>query len=180
MQFWTAYMILGLGWVESAFSAGNGGHGSPSDLIAPLVNVVLLGGFLIWKLKKPLSDYFTKQAGEVSNTLERASLKSKEAEVMLAAQEKKMANLDNEVRDVHRMTENDLKNYEKLVARETEEKSSKLKADANGKIEAEKRAISQELHMALLDEVIAKTKGTIKGNKEYQNKASSRLVGELR
>ena len=75
--------------LPSALAAGNGGHGHLSDLIAPLVNVVVLVGFLVWKLKKPLSDHFTAKAEEIANTLERASLKSKEAEVMLQAQQKK-------------------------------------------------------------------------------------------
>ena len=78
MQFWTAYLIFGLSLIEGAISAEHGAaahHGHVSDLLAPLVNVVVLVGFLVWKLKKPLSDMFTKQAEEISNLLERASLK---------------------------------------------------------------------------------------------------------
>jgi F0F1-type ATP synthase membrane subunit b/b' len=134
----------------------------------------------MWKLKQPLTAYFTKLAEDITNTLERASLKSKEAEVMLAAQEKKMANLDQEMREIQRLTEIEVRNFEKNVARETEEKSFKLKADANAKIDAEKNAINDEMHAALLDEVISQTKATIRGNKDYQTKASGRMLGEIR
>ncbi len=161
-------------------AAGNGGHhGHLSDLIAPLVNVVVLGAFLVWKLKGPLSAHFTKQAEEVTNTLERASLKSKEAEVMLAAQEKKIANLDNEVKEILRGSENEVRNFEKQAAREAEEKTFKLKTDATAKIEAERKAMKGELHAALLDEVVAKAKTTIRGNKDYQSRASARMLGEI-
>lgn len=165
---------------SSALASGSGTHhGHLSDLVAPLVNVLILAGVLVWKLKKPLSDHFTAQAQEISNTLERASLKSKEAEVMLAAQEKKMAQLDNELKEIARSGENDARNFEKLHAREMEEKASKLKTDATAKIEAERKALRDELHAALLDEVVAKAKTTIRGNDDYRAKASARMLGGI-
>lgn len=165
--------------LPSALAAGNGGHGHLSDLIAPLVNVVVLVGFLVWKLKKPLSDHFTAKAEEIANTLERASLKSKEAEVMLQAQQKKMAVVENEVKEILRQAEVEVKNYEKNYAREMEEKSFKLKTDASAKIEAERKSLISALNASLLDEVIAKAKTTIKGNKDFQHKASAKIFGEM-
>lgn len=179
-MFWTAYLTLGItALIQSAHAAGNGGHGHVSDLIAPLVNVLVLFGFLAWKLKKPLSDSFTAKAEEITNTLERASLKSKEAEVMLAAQQKKMASVDSEAREILRQAEVEVKNYEASHAREMEEKSSKLKTDATAKIEAERKAMLAGLNASLLDEVIARAKSTIKGNKDYQHKASAKMLGEM-
>jgi len=160
-------------------AAGKGGHGSVTDLIAPLVNVLLLAGFLIWKLKKPLSDYFTKQADEISNTLERASLKSKEAEVMLQAQMKKMAAVESETKEIVKQAQVDLKNYEKNYTREIEEKAGKLKMDATSKIEAERKLLINNLNSQLLDEVIAKAKSSIKTNKDHQSKVSHKMFGEM-
>ena len=98
---------------------------------------------------------------------------------MLLSQEKKMANLDHEIKEIMRATENEIKTFDKNYAREIEEKSFKLKTDATAKIEAERKAITDELHASLLDEVINKTKSTIRGNKDYQSKASSRMLGEI-
>ena len=180
MLIYTAYFFCALAVLSTeAVAAGNGGHGSVSDLVAPLVNVLLLGGFLVWKLKKPLSDYFTKQAEEISNTLERASLKSKEAEVMLQAQMKKMSNVESESKEILKQAEIDVKNYEKNFAREVEEKSAKLKTDATSKIEAERRALINQLNAQLLDEVIAKAKSSIKENKSHQSKVSHKMFGEM-
>jgi len=176
----TVFFFAGLcALMESTLAAGNGGHGSVTDLIAPLVNVALLVGFLVWKLKGPLSSHFTTKAEEITNTLERASLKSKEAEVMLQAQQKKMANVESEAKEILRHAESEVKNYEKTYAREIEEKSFKLKTDATSKIEAERKTMIAALNASLLDEVIARAKTTIKGNKDYQNKASAKILGEM-
>lgn len=168
-----AFLLLVSG---SAFAAGDG---HLTDLIAPLVNVVVLAGFLVWKLKGPLSEHFKAKAEEISNTLERASLKSKEAEVMLHAQQKKMAAVDTEVKEILRQGEADVVAFEKNFAREVEERSLKLKTDASAKIEAERKALIASLNASLLDEVIAKAKTTIKGNKDYQQKASAKILGEM-
>lgn len=153
--------------------------GGVTDLIAPFVNVAILASFLVWKLKKPLSDMFTAKAEEIENTLERASLKSKEAEVMLQAQNKKMATVDSEVKDILRQAEVDVKAFEKSYAREIEDKTFKLKSDASAKIEAERKSLISALNASLLDEVIEKAKATIRSSKDYQQKASNKIFGEM-
>jgi F0F1-type ATP synthase membrane subunit b/b' len=179
MRFWTAYAFLALGLVTKAYGAGNGGHGSVADLVAPAFNVIVLAGFLVWKLKGPLKDHFNAKSEEVANTLERASLKSKEAQLMLENQQRKMANLENEVKAIHGQSETDVLLFEKNMSKELEDKSHKLKLDANNKIQADKKAMLDELNNQLLDEVITKTKSTIKTNKDYQSKVSTKLLQGL-
>jgi len=163
----------------NVLAAGNGGQGSVSDLIAPLVNVLLLGGFIVWKIKKPLSDHFTKKSNEISNAIERASLKSKEAEVMLQAQMKKMSSVDSESKEIVKHAEIDVKNFEKAYTREVAEKAGKLKTDATSKIEAERKVLINNLNAQLLDEVIAKAKASIRDNKTHQAKVSSKIFEEM-
>ena len=177
MRFIATYVLLG---TTSAFAAGNGGHGSAADLIAPAVNVALLAGFLVWKLKKPLNEMFTKKSEDVTNTLERASLKSKEAQMMLENEQRKISNLSAEMKNLTDQSEADVKAFEKNLSRETEEKIQKMKADATLKISADKKAVMDELSAELLNEVISKTKTTIKANKEYQSKASNKLLQGLK
>lgn len=177
MRFWTAYAILAL-TITKAYAAG-GGHGSITDLVAPAINVGILLGVLAWKLKGPLHNFFVSKAEEVSNTLERASLKSKEAQMMLDSETRKMTNLQNEISNIQKQAENDVLVFEKNLSKETEDKTQKLKADANSKIQADKKALMDELNAELLNEVIKKTKTTIKTNKDYQNKVSSKLLQGL-
>ncbi len=165
--------------VENLFAAGDGHHGSVADLIAPAVNVAILVGFLVYKLKKPLSDMFTKKSEEISNTLERASLKSKEAQIMYEGEVKKLNNLNNEIKNIHHQSEQEISLYEKKLSKETEEKTRKLKNDANLKIAADKKQLIDELNNQLLDQVIKNAKSTIKSNKEYLDKTSSKLLKGL-
>lgn len=178
MRFIAKYALLLFPTI--AFAAGNGGHGSAADLIAPAVNVALLAGFLVWKLKKPLNDMFTKKAEEITNTLERASLKSKEAQMMLENEQRKITNLSTEMKNLADQSESDVKTFEKNIAKETEDKIHKLKTDATSKIAADKKAIMDELNADLLNQVIFKTKSTIKTNKDYQSKASNKLLQGLK
>jgi F0F1-type ATP synthase membrane subunit b/b' len=182
MRFWTAYAIFTL-TITKAYSAtagyGEAHHTSITDLLAPAINVGILLGVLVWKLKGPLHKMFVSKADEVANTLERASLKSKEAQMMLEGESRKMNNLQNEVKNIHQQAENDVLNFEKNLSKETEDKTQKLKADANSKINADKKALMDELNAELLNEVIKKTKTTIKINKDYQNKVSTKLLQGL-
>lgn len=178
MRFFATYALL---ITSAAFASGDSGHhGSASDLIAPAVNVALLVGFLVWKLKKPLNDMFTKKAEDITNTLERASLKSKEAHMMLENEQRKIANLSAEMKTLNDQSEADVKTFENNLSRETEDKIQKMKADATTKIAADKKAIMDELNADLLNQVIAKTKTTIKTNKDFQSKASNKLLQGLK
>lgn len=170
--------LLTLGLVSNAFAAGDG-HGSPVDLIAPFVNVALLGGFLVWKLKNPLSQYFTKLSKTVTETIERASIKSQEAQMMLDNEKRKQANLKTELENINKQALADSASYAKKLEIETEGKIQKLKSDANLKIAAEKKAAIDSLNNELLEQVITEAKATIKTNKEFQNKASSKLIQGL-
>jgi F0F1-type ATP synthase membrane subunit b/b' len=179
MRFWTAYAFLALTIATKASAAAGGAGGSLTDLIAPTINVAILFGVLIWKIKGPLKSYFDSRSEDVANTLERASLKSKEAALMLENQKHKMANLETELKNIHHQSETDLMIYEKNLSKEIEDKSHKLKTDANSKIQADKKSMLDELNAELLDQVIKKTKSTIKENKEYQGKVSSKLLSGL-
>lgn len=181
MRFWTAHALFALSTVNAIAADGGGGghHATISSLFAPAVNVAILLGLLVWKLKGPLAEHFTAKSNEVSNTLERASLKSKEAKMMLEGEERKLANLANELKTIQNQAENDVATFEKNLSKETEEKAVKLKTDANSKILADKKAFLDELNAELLNQVIAKTKSTIKANKEYQTKVSAKLLQGL-
>ncbi|MES2528358.1 MAG: ATP synthase F0 subunit B [Bdellovibrionota bacterium] len=178
MRFIATYALL---MTSAAFASGNGAHhGSASDLIAPAVNVAILVGFLVWKLKKPLNDMFTKKSEEITNTIERASLKSKEAQMMLENEQRKITNLSSEMKNLADQSESDVKTFEKNLSKETEDKIQKLKTDASSKIAADKKSIMDELNTELLNQVIAKTKTTIKTNKDFQSKASNKLLQGLK
>lgn len=170
--------LLTLGLVGNAFAAGDG-HGSPTDLIAPAVNVAILASLLGYKLKGPLSQYFVNLSKNVTDAIERASIKSQEAQMMLENEKRKQANLEKELANIKNQALQDAEAFNKKLEIETENKIQKLKSDATLKINAEKKAKIDSLNNELLEQVIKEAKTTIKTNKDYQNKASSKLIQGL-
>lgn len=181
MRFWTAYAVFAIGITKVYAESAHGGdhHVSITSLIAPTFNVALLLGVLIWKLKGPLAAHFASKSEQVANTLERANLKSKEAKMMLENEDRKRINLKNEIQSIQQQFENDVQTFEKNLHKEIESKTHKLKTDANLKIQADKKEMMDQLNAELLNQVIIKTKSTIKNNKEYQEKVSSKLLQGL-
>jgi len=98
---------------------------------------------------------------------------------MLDSQKRKMANLEAELKNIQSQAELEVSNFEKNLSKETEDKISKMKLDANSKVAADKKQMMDELNAELLQQVISKTKSTIKSNKEYQNKVSSKMLQGL-
>lgn len=160
-------------------AAGGEGHGSPVDLISSFVNLGILLGFLGWKLKGPANQHFSKKATDISDMVERANVKAKEAEMMMAEQQKKMANVDSEIATIQNSTKSEIERFEKNYSRETTEKIDKLKVEAVNKIEAEKRLLISELNSEFLDQVISTTKTTVKSDKSLNSQVTDALIKEL-
>lgn len=180
MRFWTAYAFIALGIATKAWSSSEGGHhGSITDLIAPAFNVIVLFGVLIFATKDKLKSYFVSYSESISGTLQRADMKSKEAHLMLENQKSRLASLEADVSNIHSQSEADVVIFEKKLAMETEEKIAKFKIDANSKVAADKKQMIDDLNTELLEQVIKKTKSTIKDNKDYQSKVSSKMLQGL-
>ncbi|MBA2404212.1 MAG: hypothetical protein H0V66_05525 [Bdellovibrionales bacterium] len=178
MRFWTAYAFIALGLVTKAWGA-EGGHGSVTDLIAPAFNVIVLFGVLIYATKDKLKSYFVSHSEATANILDRANIKAAEAKVLLENQQRKMASLETDVKNIHGQAVTDVNTFEKKLSVETEEKIAKLKVDANSKVAADKKQMLDQLNAELLEQVIQKTKTTIKENKEFQGKVSTKMLQGL-
>ena len=184
MRFWTAYAFIALGIATRAYSSTEGAHGgghhsSITDLIAPAFNVIVLIAVLVYATKDKLKAHFDAQADDVKNTLERADIKAKEAAMLLENQQKKMASLETQIKNIHGQSETDVVIFEKNLQQETEDKIGKMKIDASSKVAADKKLMVDELNAELLDQVVSKAKATIKNNKDYQSKVSSKMLQGL-
>lgn len=184
MRFWTAYAFIALGLATKtwASSEGHGGehHASITDLIAPAINVGILFAVLIYVTKDKLRNYFITKSEEIANTLERADIKSKEAQVMLDHQKSKMAGVEAEIKNIHAQAESEVATFESNLSKETSDKLTKLSMDSEAKINADKKQMLDELNAELLQQVISKTKSTIKSNKDYQSKVSTKMLQGLK
>jgi F0F1-type ATP synthase membrane subunit b/b' len=169
------FLILSI--ISTSVWAGSGS--GVSSLIAPAVNLFLLIAFLIYKTKKPLSEYFSNEAQTIAQTLDRANLKAKEAQVLLENQERKLSNISNEIKEINSKTEQDLKVFENAYQVEINGKISKLKSDAIYKMDSDKKQIANELNTKIINQIISRTKNKIAGSDEIRKKATTSVMKGL-
>jgi F0F1-type ATP synthase membrane subunit b/b' len=158
----------------------HGGHvPSPKDLIAPAFNFIVLFGFLIFKIKKPLKQHFEMKAKKVSEVLDRAQVKSKEAQVLFDLNTKKMKEVDQEVANIQKSAEDDARKFAQECDKEAKDKTEKIKNEAIGRVEAEKRALINQLNKELVDDVILKSKKMITTDSNIKKDLTSKVVKEI-
>jgi F0F1-type ATP synthase membrane subunit b/b' len=177
----TKLLALTMLLIGNAFAGGDGhGGGHATDLIPSFVNIFILASFLIWKLKGPARDYFVKKSTSVSEVLERASVKAKEAEMMLQMQQKKVDGMEEEITRIFSDADVSVSNFKNEYATDVDERIKKLKEDAAHKIEAEKKQMMDQVNSLLLDEVISKTKTMIKGDQGANEQITKNLLQGLK
>jgi F-type H+-transporting ATPase subunit b len=164
---------------SNVYAAGAAGGGHISDLMFPAINFFLLFGFIIFKMKKPISDSFTRNSEEVENLYNIAEEKSKEAQIKLDEYTKKLDSLDSETSRILQNAEEDGTKFDNTQKAETFSSIERMKRDAANKIESEKNEMVRELNSSLLDEVITKAKTEINGNNEYKTKATRKLLSDI-
>jgi F0F1-type ATP synthase membrane subunit b/b' len=171
----TTISLLLIFITNTSFAAGD----SPSSLIPAFVNVFLLVSLLIYFLRKPASEMFTSKSATVSEMLERASTKAKEAEMMMAAQKKKADGVEAEVKKMETESETLVKEFESQYSSEVVSRIASMKDDAGQKIEAEKKEMLNELNSNLLSLVVEKAKSQIKSDKSLADSATKNMVKGL-
>jgi F0F1-type ATP synthase membrane subunit b/b' len=174
--FVLSFKALASGDAHSA----HGGHvPSAKDLIAPAFNFIVLFGFLLFKIKKPLKQHFEMKAKKVSEILDRAQVKSKEAQVLFDLNTKKMKEVDQEVVNIQKSAEEDERKFALECEKEAKEKTEKIKHEAIGRVEAEKRALINQLNKELVDDVILKSKKMITTDSNIKKDLTSKVVKEI-
>ena len=182
MKALAKYSFMFIALSASAFAAGDGAHHEPSikELMYPAINFAVLVGFLVWKLKKPLGDMFTKQASEVEGMMSSAAQKNKDAEERLKLLTDKMSNLNAELAKIQKDYEADVVTFTTNQAGETQATILRTQRDLEKKLEGEKKELLEKINEELLNNVIAKTQQTISGNSDMKKRATSNIVSGLR
>jgi F-type H+-transporting ATPase subunit b len=175
-----SFMLIAL-TSTSVFAAG-GAHHEPSikDLFYPTINFVVLVGFMIWKLKKPMADMFNKNALDIESLMTSASKKNKDAEERLKDLNAKMANLPIEISKIQKDYANDITNFIKIQAEETQGVIARTKRDFENKLDGERNELIEKLNEDLINNVVAKTQKAINESSEMKKRATSNIVSELR
>lgn len=164
---------------EMAFAAGSA-EGTMLDLIPAFINLFILLGILGYILRKPVKNHYVEKSNGVRTVLERASVKAKEAEMMMEAQKKKINGVASEIDRIYKETEENIRKYKSGYSADVDERIVKMKEDAALKIEAEKTEQMNRLNSSFMDEVISRAKSFIKNNPELGNQATNKVLEGLK
>lgn len=172
------YLILLL--VSQGAMAAGSGEGNPLDLWMPALNLSILLAIIFSAIKKPAREYFATKSSEVSEMVERAAIKAKEAQMMMETQKKKIEGAEAEIQKLKEDAVTEMSSFETNYKKEVEERIQKLKEDATMKIEAEKKELIDELNSGLLDQVIANAKNKIKNDNNLSKEAAAKILEGLK
>jgi F0F1-type ATP synthase membrane subunit b/b' len=162
--------------ISSTAFAGDSGAGS---LISSFVNVGILAGGLIYLLKGKASTFFSSKSSEITEMINRAASKAKEADEMMKIQKEKVSGLEGEIQALKTDQEKFISDFESGYMTEIQERISHLDEDAGNKIEAEKTEMLEELNANLLDLVIANAKTQIKADPTLTTNAAKNMIKGL-
>jgi F0F1-type ATP synthase membrane subunit b/b' len=149
------------------------------DLKYPFINFIILLAILS-KVVKPLREKFNKQASDVKSLMESAARNNKDAEDKLSKFQAKVKSLDSEMIKINADYESDAAQFAKNQKEETQTTITRMQRDLENKLNGEKTELINDLNHDLINKVVSSTQATIKGNKDYQTKATQKMVSELR
>lgn len=155
-------------------------HPGMGSLIAPAFNFVVLFGFILYKSKAPMKKAFEQKAKKISEVLDRAGVKAKEAQVLLDLNNKKLSDVDHEAATIMKNTEEDVKRLALDSERDIKDKTEKMKSEAIARVEAEKKNMISELNKELINDVMKKTKALITSNSAVQKSLNQKMAQEIR
>lgn len=165
--------------IDTAMAAGGYEQGPLSSLILPALNFGAVAIFLVFVLRKPMRNFFNKNAEDVVQLYYHAEEKEKEAEIKLNMYKAKLKNLASEKNKIKEMGQKEIEEFEKKTKEETALQLSKLDEDAKSKMDYEMTMMMRELNESLLDEVISKTKATVTGDSSMKSTITHRLSNEV-
>ncbi len=162
--------------VSTNLLAAGGGHYGPSSLVIPIVNILIIAAFFMWKIRPSFINYFSGKHDSVKEISERAKTQKFEAEMLLEKQKKKNASLSEKIEEIKNQANQEVENFKSDKEKENSLKVSKLAQDFDAKVEIKKQEMVNEINEELLEKVIASAKDKVKGSPELSKKIDSSLT----
>lgn len=172
------YTLLLIAASPAVLASGNVDY-HYTDIIHPMINFIVLFGFIGWKIKTSISQAFTRNSEEVASLYTIAEQKDKEAEIKLQMFRKKLDEIESTKRKIFDNSMNDLKKFETTYQKEVEDIKARMKNDTDNRIESERKEQIMKLNATLLDQVIMKTKSAISSNEESRKKVTEKLLARV-
>ena len=149
------------------------------SLAFPALNAAIFFGFLFWKLKAPIIEFFHARSKQITDVYERAHLRAREAGIKQSHLEERLKGLEKEINKIKKENAELMNHWEQRITREFQARGLKLKTDALLRLEAEKKSIASRFQSEMVDLVVDGAKVTLRENKEAKNKVGQKILEGL-
>ncbi len=160
--YYSAILVLMVCGVASASSAGGEVHNSwLSGDTYKTMNFAVLAVAMFFILKKPVTQFFSSRAQDISDEIQELEQKKADAEKELAEYQTKFKNLDQESKQI---VEDYIKQGEEAKTRilaEAEAQAEKLEDMAKRNIEQEFKSAKAQLQQEIVEKAMAKAEEVI-------------------
>ncbi len=175
------FIIFFTSAMTSYASTGAGEHTpTPMDLVFPFVNFIILVGFLVLKMRKPLAIGFDKSSDEVKKLYSYAEEKDKEARLKLEMYQNKMKDLPGQEQKIRKEGEAEVNSFKTSLKMETEKTFERIKRDSLDRLEGEKKSLIKNLNAELLEDIIAKAKAKVNSDPALCTKLTNNLSAQIK
>ena len=164
----------------AAQGASDASMASVGSLKWPLVNFVILFGFIIWKVRKPLREFFTKNHHEIQGRYTLAQEKEMEAKIKLEMYQKKVDEVEEECERILRVANSKGQLFADEYRKEILLREKKMREDGIRKIEGEKGQILGKLRNTLVETIVNLTKKKFDRDNHMKRKINQRLLELLK
>jgi F-type H+-transporting ATPase subunit b len=152
----TAALILTVAVANAHAAGGEGDHGNPVvDMIAKLLNFVILAGTLVYFLKSPFNQYLTNRKTQIRSDLVRASDMKAAAAAQLVAVDEKLAALPAELDALRKTGATEVATEEARIRAIAEKERERLLSQMQRQVEQHSKAAERDLIRLAADRAVA-------------------------
>lgn len=164
---------------QIVLAAGSAGSGSPAGLIWPAINLFLVIAILCYFVGPLAKEYFQSKSQDVDLVMKRAEVKAKEARDMMAIVSRKMNDSDQEVQSLKENANKQVSNFSVAYADDVEKRIEFLNKDAQLKLQAEKKSLSDSINTLLVDRIVQNSKFKIASDQNLSHEVKQELLKSL-
>ncbi len=150
-----------------------------SSLIIPAINLTLLLVILVWKAKKPISDFFTNKAKEISELRDSAKNKMERAKERYEQLNEKVRTIDEEINNILRQSEQELSELKKQQEKELKQAKKNILEEENAKLKYDERIAYKELSRFVTESIANKVLNVVKKDESKLIKVERKIIDSI-
>ena len=131
--------------VLAAEAEGEGAGWGILDTVGRFVNLFILGGILVYFVRKPLLEFFETRRSEFSRQMVESDERRREAESRIQEVERRMNSLDQEIASIRTQSDTEMEEEARRLEQLARQESEKILSTASREIDGMVKAAQKEL-----------------------------------